>query len=75
MKGGSSENCNVLVRHFIRKGTDVNKISRDITIKINKCINSKRRKIHQYISSKRLFIKNLKDLGTTASKANFYEAI
>lgn len=72
---GSNENCNGFIRRFIRKGTDVNKIPRDITIKINKCINSKRRKIHQYVSSESLFIKNLKGLDIPVSKANFYEAI
>ena len=72
---GSNENCNGLIRRFIKKGNDVNKISKDITLKINKCINSKRRKIHQYVSSESLFIKNLEQLGIPATKANFYEVI
>ena len=72
---GSNENCNGLIRRFIKKGTDVNKISKDITMKINKCINSKRRKILQYVSSESLFINNLVQLGIPASKANFYEVI
>lgn len=72
---GSNENCSGLIRRFIKKGTDVNKISKDITMKINKCINSKRRKIHQYVSSESLFIENLEQLGIPATKANFYEVI
>lgn len=72
---GSNENCNGFIRRFIKKGTDVNKISKDITMKINKCINSKRRKIHQYASSESLFIENLVQLGVPASKANFYDVI
>lgn len=39
----SNENCNGLIRYFIKKGTDINTISNEETIDINDKINNKKR--------------------------------
>lgn len=39
----SNENCNALVRYFIKKGTDINTIDKKASIDINNKINQKKR--------------------------------
>ncbi len=46
---GSNENCNGLIRYFIKKGTDINTISKETTTDINTKINQKKRKILGYL--------------------------
>lgn len=62
---GSNENCNGLVRYFVRKGTDINTISKEKTIDINASINQKKRKILGYLPAETLFIEELKKLNVT----------
>ena len=57
----SNENCNGLVRYFIKKGTDINKINKHFTIDIN----NKKRKILGYLPSELLFLNELANLGVT----------
>lgn len=52
---GSNENCNGLIRRFIKKGTDINTISEEETRKINIEINRKKRKLFQYSSAEACF--------------------
>lgn len=72
---GSNENCNGLIRRFIKKGTDIGKLSRETCEKINRAINKKRRKINGYLSSDHMFRAELRKLGIPESKADFYEFI
>ncbi len=52
---GSNENCNQLIRYFIKKGTNFNTISKEYILDINKRINNKKRKINGYLPSIFLF--------------------
>ena len=52
---GSNENCNGLIRRFIRKGTDINKIDRKFSRQINMEINGKKRKLLGYESAEERF--------------------
>lgn len=56
---GSNENCNGLVRYFIKKGTDINLLDRDFLKDINFKINDKKRKILGYLPSSLLFKREL----------------
>lgn len=58
----SNENCNGLIRRYIKKGTDIGQISREMTIDINRKINQKKRKILNYLPSEQLFIEELAKL-------------
>ncbi|MDE6196216.1 MAG: IS30 family transposase, partial [Erysipelotrichaceae bacterium] len=68
---GSNENCNALVRYFIKKGTYINTLSSDYLKDINIKINEKKRKIHGYKSSSSLFLQELTSIFHT-SDINFY---
>lgn len=48
---GSNENCNGLIRRYIRKGTDINEVSSSETRRINMAINGKHRRILGYESA------------------------
>lgn len=72
---GSNENCNGLVRRFIKKGADIGAIPKETIEGINRAINRKRRKINGYLSSDDLFRTELEKLGIPAEKADFYEFI
>ena len=61
----SNENCNGLIRYFIKKGTDINTIDKETTIDINNKINQKKRKILGYLSSEELFLNELAKLNVT----------
>ena len=61
----SNENCNGLIRYFIKKGTDINTISKDETIDINDKINNKKRKILGYLPAELLFLDELSKIGVT----------
>lgn len=62
---GSNENCNGLIRYFIKKGTDINTISKEMTLDINTKINQKKRKILGYLSSETVFLNALSKLNVT----------
>lgn len=61
----SNENCNGLIRYFIKKGTDINTISKENTIDINDKINNKKRKILGYLPAEQLFLDELAKIGIT----------
>lgn len=61
----SNENCNGLVRYFIKKGTDINTIDKEMTIDINNKINQKKRKILGYLPAEKLFLDELSNIGVT----------
>ncbi len=54
-KKGMNENCNGILRRFIPKGTDLNKVSSDKLEKILNKINGKPRKILGFISADKRF--------------------
>ena len=61
----SNENCNGLIRYFIKKGTDINTISKENTIDINDKINNKKRKILGYLPAEQLFLDELAKIRIT----------
>ena len=61
----SNENCNALVRYFIKKGTDINTIDKKASIDINNKINQKKRKILGYLPAEKLFLNELAKLNVT----------
>lgn len=61
----SNENCNGLIRYFVKKGTDINTISKETTIDINEKINNKKRKILGYLPAEKLFLDELSRIGVT----------
>ena len=61
----SNENCNGLVRYYIKKGTDINTISKEQTKNINEQINQKKRKILGYLPAEELFLKELSQINVT----------
>lgn len=61
----SNENCNGLIRYFIKKGTDINTVSKEKTIDINDKINQKKRKILGYLPAEKLFLNELSKIGVT----------
>lgn len=61
----ANENCNGLVRYFIKKGTDINTISKSMTRDINDKINQKKRKILGYLPAEKLFIEELIKINVT----------
>lgn len=61
----SNENCNALVRYFIKKGTDINTIDKKASIDINNKINQKKRKILGYLPAEKLFLDELTKINVT----------
>ena len=61
----SNENCNGLIRRFIKKGTDINTVPLETSIMINNSINHKHRKILNYSTAEELFLEQLSALSIT----------
>lgn len=59
----SNENCNGLIRRFIKKGTDINTVDIAVSRSINRQINNKKRKILGYISAEQSFLHELTNIG------------
>ena len=57
-----NENCNGILRRFIPKGTDLNKITKDKLDKILSKINGKPRKVLGFISADKRFEEELKKI-------------
>lgn len=70
----SNENCNGLVRYFIPKGVNINKISKKQTMDINDKINQKKRKILGYLPAEKLFLEELASLNVTENTI-LYKAV
>ena len=68
---GSNENCNGLVRYFIKKGTDINSLDKAYLKDINLKINDKKRKILGYLPASLLFKNELSSI-FNSSDINFY---
>ena len=68
---GSNENCNDLVRYFIKKGTDINTLDKAYLKDINLKINDKKRKILGYLPASLLFKNELSSI-FNSSDINFY---
>lgn len=68
----SNENCNGLIRYFVKKGTDINTIDKEKTIEINDKINQKKRKILGYLPAEQLFLNELAKIGV-AENTIFYK--
>lgn len=61
----SNENCNGLIRYYIRKGTDINTIPKEKSKDINNKINRKKRKILGYLPAEQLFLDELNKIGVS----------
>ena len=59
----ASNDCNGLIRRFIKKGTDINTIDIAVSRSINRQINNKKRKILGYISAEQSFLHELTNIG------------
>ena len=59
---GMNENCNGILRRFIPKGTDLNKITTEHLEKIIKKINGKPRAILDYQTADELFDKEIRKI-------------
>lgn len=59
---GMNENCNGILRRFIPKGTDLNKISKEMLENILNKINGKPRKILGFISADKRFNEEMKKI-------------
>ena len=59
---GGNENCNGLVRYFIKKGTDINTLDKNFIRDINLKINNKNRKILGYLPASLLFKNELSSI-------------
>lgn len=64
---GSNENCNGMIRRYIKKGTNINTIAKKDTTRINIEINEKRRKLFNYESASTMFAKQLSKEGIEVS--------
>lgn len=58
---GSNEKCNQLIRYYIPKGTDINKVDASLIEEVRLGINNKKRKILGYKSAELLFKNELKN--------------
>lgn len=69
---GSNENCNGLIRYFIKKGTAINGLKKSYILTINRLINQKSRKILGYLPASQLFLNELSNISVTNDKF-FYD--
>ncbi len=61
-KKGMNENCNGILRRFIPKGTDLNKVTKESVEKILEKINGKPRKILGFVSAEERFKEEIKKI-------------